>query len=335
MTKPGVSIQVNNNEFVWNQENGLLTFDGAPSLLFWDSAIELFLKTIEEVSGKDVSRTVYETTGYRMGSLVTSYYSGRRGIEHLSAGYNNIYRNAGWGNFEVIHLSLEDQTAVVRLTNSWEHRIFKGNKGVLLPSHWAGIFSGIFERDMWYKVKSSAVLDGKQVDEIEIFPSDFTVTDNIHDLARRKERESIKELENLVSSRTEELSSMIKELSTPVIPVLNDILVIPLIGKFNEERLADLIEKTLYELMRQKARFVLIDMTGLKNVDGHILEGILQVIQAIKLLGADGYLVGISRDVTIQIVKSAINLNEIQSFSSLQKGVEYAVKQNGYALVKK
>lgn len=36
-----------------------------------------------------------------------------------------------------------------------------------------------------------------------------------------------------------------------------------------------------------------------------------------------------------QIVKSAINLNEIQTFSSLQKGVEYAVKQNGYALVKK
>ncbi|MDN4525910.1 STAS domain-containing protein [Fictibacillus fluitans] len=335
MTKPVVSFQVNDNIFEWNQENGLFTFDGASTLLFWDSAIELFLKTIEEVSGKDVSQTVYQVTGYRMGSLVTSYYSGRKGIDHLYSEYSNIYRNAGWGNYEVIHLSLEDQTAVVRLTNSWEHRILKGEKGSLLPSHWAGIFSGIFKRDMWYKVTSSSVTDEKLMEEIEIFPTSFTVTDNIHDLARRKERESIQELENLVNNRTEELSSMIKELSTPVIPVLNDILVIPLIGKFNEERLADLIEKALYELMRQKARFMLIDMTGLKNVDDHILEGIIQVIQAIKLLGADGYLVGISPDVTLQIVKSAINLDDTKSFSSLQKGVEYAVKQNGYELVKK
>ncbi|TCN21177.1 hypothetical protein [Mesobacillus foraminis] len=92
MADSNVKVKVNKNEFVWDQEKGLFTFDGASALLFWDSAIELFLKTIEEVSGSDVSKTVYEATGYRMGHLVSSYYKGRTDIEQLLEEYSDIYK---------------------------------------------------------------------------------------------------------------------------------------------------------------------------------------------------------------------------------------------------
>ncbi|MGD6804976.1 hypothetical protein [Rossellomorea aquimaris] len=42
-TNEKVTVKVNSNEFIWNPKSGLFTFDGAPALLFWDSAIELFL----------------------------------------------------------------------------------------------------------------------------------------------------------------------------------------------------------------------------------------------------------------------------------------------------
>ncbi|TYR76126.1 hypothetical protein FZC79_08205 [Rossellomorea vietnamensis] len=187
-TNEKVTVKVNSNEFIWNPKSGLFTFDGAPALLFWDSAIELFLNTIEEVSGKDVSKTVYEATGYRMGHLVSSYYSGRRDFEQLLEEYRDIYRNAGWGNVNITYYNFEEKRAVVQLTNSWEHRIFKNTDketaGVLLPSHWAGVFTGLFEQKVWYKINKSQ-LDGNEYDEIEIFPSDVTPSRNIFELARQ------------------------------------------------------------------------------------------------------------------------------------------------------
>lgn len=331
-------IKVDKNEFVWNSHEGELTFDGAPALLFWDSAIELFLKTIEEISGSDVSKTVYEVTGFRMGHLVSSYYEGRSDVVQLLSEYSDIYKNAGWGIFEIHEYSFEEKRAVVRIRNSWEHRIFKladkNEAGVLLPSHWAGIFSGLFKQDMWYKMVKSQ-LEGHDYDEIEIFPSTKTISQNIHELARRKEQESILELEKKVKERTEELNSLVQELSSPVIPVLNGILVIPLIGAYNDERISNLMEKALVELTRRKAKYLLIDLTGIKHVDSYTIHGIQKLIQSIRLIGGQCFIVGVSAELSIQILNSNVNLKGIQSFSSLQQGVEFAIQQNGYELVKK
>ncbi|RSD28622.1 STAS domain-containing protein [Mesobacillus subterraneus] len=338
MGNSSYEIKVNKNEFRWKGEEGELTFDGAPALLFWDSAIELFLNTIEEISGSDVSKTVYEVTGFRMGQLVSSYYEGRTDVAELLEEYAEIYKSAGWGVFEIHEYSYEEKKAVVRIRNSWEHRIFKladkNEAGVLLPSHWAGIFSGLFRQDMWYKMVKSQ-LEGHDYDEIEIFPSTLTISQNIHELARKKESESIIELEKKVEERTQELSTLVQELSSPVIPVLKDILVIPLIGKYNDERLRNMIEKALVELTRLKARYLLIDLTGIKQVDPYTIHGIQKLIQSIRLIGGQCFLVGVSAELSIQILHSHVKLEGIKSFSSLQQGVEYSIQQNGYELVKK
>ncbi|WP_409300701.1 STAS domain-containing protein [Peribacillus sp. SCS-155] len=338
MSESKVKVQVNTNEFIWDIKEGLFTFDGAPALLFWDSAIELFLKTIEEVSGPEVSKTVYEATGYRMGHLVSSYYLGRTDIEQLLKEYSNIYRNAGWGNVTIAEYSLEEKRAVVRLTNSWEHRVFKQadkeKAAVLLPSHWAGVFTGLFQQNMWYNITKSQV-NGCEYDEIEIFPSSITPAKNIHELTREKEREYIQDLEKKVQDRTKELTSLVRELSSPIIPVLNGILVTPLIGNFNEERLSDLMERALIELSSQKANYLLIDLTGITNVDVYTISGIQRLIQAIRLLGGECLIVGVSSELSIQITQSKVNMAGINSFSSLQQGVTYALQQSGYELLKK
>lgn len=331
-------IKVNKNEFVWNGQEGELTFDGAPALLFWDSAIELFLNTIEEISGNDVSKTVYEVTGFRMGMLVSSYYEGRTDVVQLLSEYSDIYKSAGWGVAEIQEYSYEEKRAIVRIRNSWEHRIFKmtgkNEAGVLLPSHWAGIFSGLFKQDMWYKMVKSQQ-DGHEYDEVEIFPSSVTISQNIHKLARKKEQESILELEQKVEARTKELNSLVQELSSPVIPVLNGILVIPLIGQYNEDRLSSMMEKALVETTRRKAKYLLIDLTGIKHVDPYTIHGIQKLIQSVRLIGGQCFIVGVSAELSLQILGSNVNLEGIESFSSLQQGVEYAIQQNGYELVKK
>lgn len=338
MKNPKVSLQVDSNEFIWDKNEGLFTFDGASALLFWDSAIELFFKTIEEVSGSDVSITVFEATGFRMGHLVSNYYQDRFDILEVIEQYKDIYRNAGWGNVEIIYFSLEEKKVIIRLKNSWEHRIFqlmdREQSGVLLPSHWAGVFSGLLKENMWYKTKKIQ-LRGHDYDEIEITVSSTTPSSNIHKLARKKEQQRICELENKVEERTAQLTSLVKDLSSPVIPVLDGILVIPLIGRFTEGRFEELIEKALYEFSRRQASHLLIDLTGMNQFDEFTIHGLERLIQTIGLLGGECTLVGVSPSLSIQFTKSEINLNTLTSFSTLQHGVQYALEQSGLEIVKK
>ncbi|MCF8890338.1 STAS domain-containing protein [Priestia megaterium] len=338
MKNPKVSVKVDTNEFIWDKNEGLFTFDGAPALLFWDSAIELFIKTIEEVSGSDVSITVLEATGFRMGHLVSNYYQDRFDIREVIEQYKDIYRNAGWGNVEIIYFSLEEKKVIIRLKNSWEHRIFKmidrKQSVVLLPSHWAGVFSGLFKENMWYETKKSQSI-GQDYDEIEITVSSTTPSSNIHKLAREKEQQLICELENKVEERTKQLTSLVKDLSSPVIPVLDGILIIPLIGRFTEERYEELIEKALHEFSRRQASHLLIDLTGMNQFDEFTIYGLERLISSIGLLGGECTLVGVSPSLSIQITKSEINLNNLISFSTLQQGVQYALEQSGFEIVKK
>ncbi|MFT8322696.1 MAG: STAS domain-containing protein [Bacillus sp. (in: firmicutes)] len=338
MTDSVVQAKVNSNEFTWDRENGIFTFDGAPALLFWDSAIELFLHTIREVSGNDVSTTVFETTGFRMGELVSSYYKDRFTIEEILIQYSDIYRNAGWGNVHIHYYSLEEKKVIVHLKNSWEHRIFqtlnKDHASVILPSHWAGVFSGLFNDTMWYKVNQSQ-LSGYEYDEIELFASSITPNQNIHDLARQKEQQYINELEQMVDQRTEELSTLVKNLSTPVLPVLNGILVIPLVGKFNEERMEDLLQKALYEFTKQRASYLLLDLTALIEFDEYIVHKLQGLVKAIELIGGECVLVGISASLSIHIVNTGVELKNIQSFATLEQGVEFALDQQGFDITSK
>lgn len=338
MTNSKVSVQVKSSNFIWHTHEGQLTLDGAPILLFWESAIELFMNTIEEVSGSEVSKTVFEATGYRMGHLVSSYYEGRTDIEQVLKEYNDVYRNSGWGNFTLADYSFKEKRAVIRLTNSWEHRIFKHSDrdkaGVLLPSHWAGILAGLWKENMWYTITKSQ-LNGDPYDEIEIYPSTITVSQNIHELTRQTETRYIQELEKKVNERTAELTSLVRELSSPIIPVLQGILVTTLIGNFNEERISDLMEKALVELSRQQAKYLLIDLTGITNIEAYTISCIQSLVQAIRLLGGECVLVGISKELSIKISQSDIDMSAITSFSTLQRGVAYALEQTGYELIKK
>ncbi|MCA1035847.1 STAS domain-containing protein [Bacillus infantis] len=105
----------------------------------------------------------------------------------------------------------------------------------------------------------------------------------------------------VVKERTEELSTLVNELSTPIIPVLKGIVVVPLIGNFNDERLSNFIERSLLEFSRLKANYLLIDLTGVKGLDSYTIEGIQKLILSIRLIGGECFIVGISADQAIQI----------------------------------
>jgi rsbT co-antagonist protein RsbR len=117
----------------------------------------------------------------------------------------------------------------------------------------------------------------------------------------------------------------IRELSVPVLPVSRDTLVMPLVGALDSARLLQVQEQALERLAATRARRLLLDITGVPIVDSHVAQGLIRVVQAARLLGAEVTLIGIRPEVAQSIVGLGIDLNGIRTCSDLQS----ALNQNG------
>ncbi|MCS6842543.1 MAG: STAS domain-containing protein, partial [Roseiflexus sp.] len=113
----------------------------------------------------------------------------------------------------------------------------------------------------------------------------------------------------------------IRELSVPVLPVSRDTLVMPLVGALDSARLIQVQEQALERLAATRARRLLLDITGVPIVDSHVAQGLIRVVQAARLLGAEVTLIGIRPEVAQSIVGLGINLNSIRTSSDLQSAL--------------
>lgn len=112
----------------------------------------------------------------------------------------------------------------------------------------------------------------------------------------------------------------LKELSTPLIPIMDNITVMPLIGTIDTER-AKLIMETLLEgVIKHNSEVVLIDITGVPVVDTMVAHHIVQVSEAVRLIGATSILVGIRPEIALTITNLGIDLNKFLTKSSLKSG---------------
>ncbi|KOF12205.1 anti-sigma-factor antagonist [Planococcus glaciei] len=337
-TKP--EINVGGLQFAWDLEEGQFLFEGQDSVLFWTaSAMKLFFDTIEEISGEDAAGVVLETTGFRQGLLVGEYFTGMKNVSISEAAHliTNTYASAGWGRASIHELDESAGTLRVNLKNSWEHKInvAQGKKegGRYLAAHYAGIFTLLFGRNIWYRVLQHQI-EGHAETVIEYFPSEKNIEENIHRLARLKEAEQISQLERLVDEKTAELNELIKEISSPIIPVLEDIVVVPLLGTYDEARVEELLVKTLQNLPKYKARYLVLDLTGLNNnFTLHAAALIDKLGSTASLIGTDTILVGISPQMSMVITESGLNLSKFNCFQTLQHGIHYALAQNGRSII--
>lgn len=138
-------------------------------------------------------------------------------------------------------------------------------------------------------------------------------------------RETIEQQERLIAT--------IREISTPVIPVHDEIIVLPLVGTIDSARSAQIMETLLTGVQQFVAEIVIIDITGVSVVDTSVANHLLQAARAATLLGAHCVLVGISPEVAQAMVHLGVNLNTLTTCSNLQAGIEFALERLGKQIV--
>jgi rsbT co-antagonist protein RsbR len=112
-----------------------------------------------------------------------------------------------------------------------------------------------------------------------------------------------------------------RELSAPVLPVLPGVLVAPLIGVLDSARAAELTNNVLAMVEHEHAHHVIFDITGVPLVDTHVAQVLLQTTTAVRLLGAQAFLVGIRPEVAQTMVALNLDMGALRSYSTLRDAI--------------
>jgi anti-anti-sigma regulatory factor/HAMP domain-containing protein len=128
-------------------------------------------------------------------------------------------------------------------------------------------------------------------------------------------------MEQLVANQ-QELLRTLREVSTPVIPVLEGVLAAPLIGQIDDKRAEHMTRELLTRIERERARTVLLDITGVPVIDTHVAQTLMRVVSASRLLGAEVVLVGVAPEVAQTIVALGIDLGGLRTAANLRSAVE-------------
>jgi rsbT co-antagonist protein RsbR len=153
------------------------------------------------------------------------------------------------------------------------------------------------------------------------------------DITERKRADEALRRERQQQEIIETQRQALRELSTPIVPVLEGVLVLPLVGGIDTRRAQQVMETLLEAIGRYQAEVVIIDITGVPVVDTGVANHLLQVTRAAALLGSECVLVGISPEVAQTIVSLGVDLSSVVTQANLQSGIEHALKKTGRRIV--
>ncbi len=172
------------------------------------------------------------------------------------------------------------------------------------------------------------VVDISSKDEIGVLAQAFNnMTAHLNSLLQREQEQRQQMEEKIQTIQTQQ--NAIQELSTPVIPVMDRIIVMPLVGNIDTMRARDITRTLLQGIRDHQAKVVILDITGVPIVDTGVASHLNKTIQAARLKGARTIVTGISDAVAETIVDLGIDWGEIETMRDLQTGISAALGGKG------
>jgi len=125
----------------------------------------------------------------------------------------------------------------------------------------------------------------------------------------------------------------IRELSTPVLQVRERLLILPIIGVIDPHRARQLTEQLLRGIRTNRAKVVVIDITGVAAMDATVANHLVQTVEASRLLGATSIVTGLSPEIAQTLVNIGVDLGKMNTVGDLQGGIEQAERLLGYKVI--
>ncbi len=125
----------------------------------------------------------------------------------------------------------------------------------------------------------------------------------------------------------------IRELSTPVLQVRERLLILPIIGVIDSQRARQLTEQLLRAIRTNRAKMVVVDITGVPSIDSAVANHLVQTVEASRLMGASVIITGLSSETAQILVTIGVDLSKINTVGDHQGGIEEAERLLGYQVI--
>jgi anti-anti-sigma regulatory factor len=111
------------------------------------------------------------------------------------------------------------------------------------------------------------------------------------------------------------------------LPIADGVVLVPLVGAMDAGRATDMQEATLARASRADTRVVLLDVTGMRDAGPEVVSALIRASRALRLLGVETVLTGVSADTARALVAVQAELEGIATRSTLKSGIEYALRR--------
>ena len=139
----------------------------------------------------------------------------------------------------------------------------------------------------------------------------------------------IDEIARIQKERITEHSRAVSEMSTPVTPIWDGILLLPLVGIMDSMRTAEIMDKSLAKIAEYRAKVFVLDISGVVAVDTAVANQLVKITKAAQLMGCKSVISGLSPSVARTLVELGVSMSEIETTSTLRDGFEIALRFTG------
>lgn len=174
-----------------------------------------------------------------------------------------------------------------------------------------GVYRPVTKDRVWILVSAMPQLDfAGEVEQVVCTFTDITSRKAVEDLVRAQ-------------------SLMLEELSTPLIPLTDEVVVMPLVGAMDARRAERVLSTLLTGISESGARVAILDITGVSVIDEQVAETLVRAAQATRLLGAQVVLSGIRGSVAKTLIELGVSLVGLVTHGTLQGGIAWALGKKG------
>lgn len=142
---------------------------------------------------------------------------------------------------------------------------------------------------------------------------------------------SLDEISRIQREKIMAHSKSLMEMSTPVTPIWEGILLLPLLGIVDSSRTQDIMHKTLSKISETRAKAFVMDISGVSTVDTAVANQLIKITKATQLMGCESIISGISPAIARTIVELGISVGEVKTTATLRDAFEIALHMVGGA----
>lgn|GEM_PF-1391740 len=373
LPKQNPKINVNGLDFEWDLDKGLFLVNGLPTVCMWiDTTMAGFMSGLHKMVGTErfhlaLYQAGEEGVAGEWEHFVLRAPSIEEGLRMVGALANQV----GLGFWELVSLDREKKEARFRSKNSWE-ALYQKALGICwgtssVAGRFAGYCNRIFKTNCWAE-QTSFIARGDEWDEFVVRPSEQTVQKQLDlliatdkatradldamverlklEVHERKQAEDAlnqeiherKQAEHALVEKLEIIrrqEDSIRAMATPILQLWKDVVALPVIGIVDSVRASEMTESLLEEVVKSKAQFAIIDLTGVDVIDTSAANHLLRLVRSVGLLGTRCLVSGISPRMAQTIVTIGIDLAELATFATLEAALRFALQEDDDPLVTK